>query len=392
VWEEEEAEKFREMKKALFPPQKMGPLSRGQELRQEARSEVSATVQDLYGPDIDGEGLWPALAPYWLRETTWRRRHIPSVGPRWGPFAAFWHPFRYIGAIPRVIAFEAALAVLIVGLIMVGGGLTSGSAIGLCRGVGLGALVMAIGALAVGACAAGIEDWAEGVRPPLLWRIYDNEDFEDDYGTGSEPVFLLKPLAPGPLRGWEWGEWARRATCPRCTTHGLGGASAAFHNWYALFPPIEWNRGLWRYVEPGHRSGDGVVPPGLYGPQPHTRHTGAGPSSLGDQTHPVDHYLSENAWWRRGADLCTRAGTRPPRPAHGRGARAQALKEFARPYLPAGVVWEGKIPLPVDKAPLPDTELPPINIPEAYQAHLDEVARQTAPTEQEEAEAEMLGL
>lgn len=147
----------------------------------------------------------------------------------------------------------------------------------------------------------------------------------------------------------------------------------AFHNWYALFPPLEWNRGLWRYVEPGHRSGNGVVPRGVYGPHPHERYTGAAPASLGDQAHPVANYLSATAWWGRCPDLARKVRTSRPSPA--RGERLRAARLAIQPYLP---LEDGD----GDRALVnTDTPLPPAD---DYQAYLDRVAAERA----EEAEYE----
>lgn len=156
--EAEEVADFRDRQKLLFPPQKMAPLWRGQALRQEAWSEISATVQESYGMDIDGGSLTPTPLIFGLRESITRRRLLPHGGRRWGPWALLWYPFRYASAIPRILAFEAAIGVIIVGLLMVAGGLTAPSLIGWCRGVFLGGLVMLLGTLAAAFCSAGIED------------------------------------------------------------------------------------------------------------------------------------------------------------------------------------------------------------------------------------------
>lgn len=230
VREEEERADFRDRRRTLYPEQVEGPLWRSQELTQEALSEVSATVQESYGMTIDGGSLTPTPLIYFLDEAEQRRRWLPSEGRRWGPRALLWCPFRYAAAIPRILAFEAALGVLIFGGLLLIGGLSGASAMAWHRAVVLGAFLTTVGACAVGACAAGVEDWGLGLVPPIAGYWYGHDEFSEEYEIGGEPIFLSRPQAPGPLRGWEWGDWARRASCPLCTRGGRAPANLAFHN------------------------------------------------------------------------------------------------------------------------------------------------------------------
>lgn len=84
--------------------------------------------------------------------------------------------------------------------------------------------------------AGGVENWGHSIEVPLT------DPFRE---TFPDPLPILPPVAPGPMRGWTWAEQVRRANCPLCIPpqegrdrEGLEIPTREFYNWYALFPPL----------------------------------------------------------------------------------------------------------------------------------------------------------
>ena len=103
------------------------------------------------------------------------------------------------------------MLVLIAGLAMMGWAWCGGGGRAILWGVPL----LLAGSAAAASLAGSLETWGTpGYIPGIDFFRIDLPD----------PIPLWRPRAPGPLRGWTWGEHIRKAACPLCA--GVGAPEA----------------------------------------------------------------------------------------------------------------------------------------------------------------------
>jgi hypothetical protein len=301
-------------------------LSRWASFRQELRVEVYNALRREVSHTEHGHSEVLISIPFFLPTAIkWRRLHAPAE--TYGPLAVFRWPYRYPGGLLREVALEGAVLLCILGALLMGfawSSLAVTTAVWWRTTFG-GALIFALGLGWAGALAGGIENWGDSIDLPLT------DPFREAL---PDPLPVISPVAPGPMRGWTWAEQVRRATCPLCPPQGAAGGapdlavpSRPFYEWYSLVPPVEWNGGFWRYWGGGYKPRPGQpAAPSQRGPRLETLIGGPQHNPFLMEEHCAHEVFRTEAWWHRGFSLMELSRMRAER----RRAAARARRRARR--------------------------------------------------------------
>ena len=281
--------------------------TRWEEFRKEMRVEFYRALRREVGHTEHGyTEVLVSLAFVLPTAITWRRRYSPAH--TYGPIRAFRWPYRYPGGLLRELALEGAVWLGVGGLALLAftWGYLSVSTTLWWSLTFWGVLTLGASLGLAGALAGGIENWGDSIDLPLT------DPFRESF---PDPLPLISPAAPGPMRGWTWAEQVRRANCPLCPpaegVRDLAYPSRPLYEWYALVPPVEWNHGFWRYWGGGYAPLPGTPKaPSQRGPSLESLVRGPGSTPFPMEEHPIHEIFRREAWWHRGVSLAESARRR----------------------------------------------------------------------------------
>ena len=168
-------------------------LSRWAAFRKEMRVEFYKALRREVSHTEHGHSEVLISLPFVLPTAIkWRRRYSPTQ--TYGPIAALRWPYRYPGGLLRELALEGAVLLCILGVGLIGAAWAAVPVATILwwRLTFGGLLALGLGVALAGALAGGIENWGDSIDLPLT------DPFRESL---PDPLPLLAPAAPGPIRG-----------------------------------------------------------------------------------------------------------------------------------------------------------------------------------------------